>query len=49
MYALRYWNPDTQQYNIQLEPCYVLAIKEARSIKAIFCQPVEIYERREVL
>lgn len=49
MYVLRYFHPVMKTYNIQIEACWHLALKEARSIKEIYNQPVEIYERKEVI
>lgn len=49
MYVLRYFHPVMKKYNIQIEACWHLALKEARSIKEIYNQPVEIYERKEVI
>lgn len=49
MYVLRYFHPVLRMYQIQIEACWHLALKEARSIRKIYGQPVEIYERKEVI
>lgn len=49
MYVLRYFHPVLRTYQIQIEGCWHLALKEARSINQIYKQPVEIYERKEVI
>ena len=49
MYVLRFFNPVMETYNIQIEACWYHALKEARRIKEIYNQPVEIYERKEVI
>lgn len=49
MYILRYYHPIYRTTTTQIEACWHEALKEARSIKKIYNQPVEIFERKEVL
>lgn len=49
MYMLRYFNIFTRKYNLEAYPCWFEALRRAKDIKRLMAQPVEIYERREVI
>lgn len=49
MYMIRYFYPNIDEFNIECIPGWYEAIKRARAIKEYWKQPVEIYERREVI
>jgi|GEM_PF-5043663 len=49
MYMLRYFNCYLDEIDIETYPCWYEALKRARQVKEYYKQPVEIYERREVI
>ena len=48
-YILRVWNDYNQAYTIIRECNYYEALRRAKDCKKAFGQPVEIYERKEVI
>jgi len=49
MYMLRFFNRFTGKYDLEAYPCWYEALKRAKEVKEYYKQPVEIYERREVI
>ncbi len=49
MYMLRFFNKFTAKYDLEGYPCWFEALRRAKDLKRIMQQPVEIYERREVI